>query len=274
VAVVLLTGGTSGIGFAAAKQLSAAGDEVFVAARRAGERELPERCIPLTLDVADPSAAQTAVDAVLERAGRLDALVNNAGTGPIGPFEEADDTEAHRIFEVNLFGPLRLMRAAIPVMRAQGGGRIINVTSLNDLLPAPFASLYSATKAALATASNAIDAEIHRFGISVSVIAPGFFRTEMAEAQLSYSVDADSLYRVESQRLQADVPKRLDGAGDPDDVGRAIFECIHAPDAPSRVIVGLDALGFEKLVRGATPDELRQMLRDYCAQLTDPRTGP
>jgi NAD(P)-dependent dehydrogenase (short-subunit alcohol dehydrogenase family) len=267
VAVVLLTGGTSGIGLATAHRLAAAGDEVVVVARRPERAQLPEGCTTIAIDVADAGAADIAVSAVLERAGRLDALVNNAGTGPLAPFEETDDREAHRILEVNLFGPLRLMRAVIPVMRAQGRGRIVNVTSMNDFLPVPLGSWYSASKSALASASTAIDAEVHGFGISVCVVAPGFFRTDMAEALASYRVAADSPYRAASDAMQAENRERLGDAGDPDDVARVIVDCIHAPDPPARIIVGADAQHMEQLVRGATPGDLARMLRDYYAQL-------
>jgi NAD(P)-dependent dehydrogenase (short-subunit alcohol dehydrogenase family) len=269
VAVVLLTGGTSGIGLAAVHRLAAAGDEVFVVARRPERADLPDGCTTFAMDVADPNTAAAAVAAAVDRAGRLDALINNAGAGPVAPFEETDDAEVHRVFEVNVFGPLRLMRAAIPVMRARGGGRIVNVSSLNDTLPAVFGSIYSATKAALANASIAIDAEVHAFGISVSVVAPGLFRTAMADALPEYDFGPDSQYRAASNTLNAQNRERLAGAGDPDDVARAIFDCVHGATPPARVIVGLDALGMEKLVHGASSDDLRQMLRDYCTQLTE-----
>ena len=269
-AVVLITGGTSGIGLAAVRRLAAAGDNVFVAARRPDRAELPNGCTPLAIDVGDASAADAAMATVLDRAGCLDALVNNAGTGPLAPFEETSDAEAHRIFEVNLFGPLRLMRAAIPVMRAQGRGRVVNVSSMNDTLPAPFGSIYSASKAALASASAAIDAEIHGFGISVSVIAPGFFRSAMADALPSYEVAPESQYRAASETMKRQNRARLDTAGDPDDVARVIFDCIHSSDPPGRTIVGPDALGMDKLVRGATADDFTRMLRDYVAELSEP----
>ena len=269
-AVVLLTGGTSGIGLATTRRLVAAGDDVFVGARRPDRGDVPAGCTTFAMDVGDPDAAEDAVATVVERAGRLDALINNAGTGPIAPFEEMDDAETHRIFEVNVLGPLRLMRAAIPVMRAQGGGRIVNVSSMNDTLPAVFGSVYSATKAALANASVAIDAEVHAFGISVSVIAPGLFRSAMADALPSHDFGPDSLYRAASKTLQSQNRERLGSAGDPDDVARAVVDCVHNPKPPARVIVGLDALGMDRLVHDATSDDLRQMLRDYCTQISEP----
>jgi NAD(P)-dependent dehydrogenase (short-subunit alcohol dehydrogenase family) len=137
-AVILVTGGSSGIGLAAVRRLAAAGERVFCAARDPSRFPLPAGVTPIAVDIADPLAGDVAVRAVTDAAGRLDVLVNNAATESLAPLAEAGDAEAHRIFEVNVFGPMRLVRAAIPVMRSQGGGRIINVTSVNDVAPAPF----------------------------------------------------------------------------------------------------------------------------------------
>ncbi|MGH3160217.1 MAG: SDR family NAD(P)-dependent oxidoreductase [Streptosporangiaceae bacterium] len=169
--VVLITGGSSGIGLAAVRRLAAAGDRIFCASRSAASVVLPEGVTPVAVDIADPAACQAAVRSVVDVTGRLDVLVNNAGTGSLAPLEEASDEEAHRIFEVNVFGPMRLAQAALPVMRAQGGGRIVNVTSVNDVAPAPFGGWYSASKAALASLSAVLDAELHGTGIFVTVIA-------------------------------------------------------------------------------------------------------
>ena len=266
--IILVTGGSSGIGLATVRRLAAAGHRVFAASRNPTRAELPDGVTPLTVDVGDPSAAAPAIDAVLADAGRIDALVNNAGTGTIGPLEETSDDEVRRIFEVNLFGPMRLARAAIPAMREQGSGRIVNVTSMNDVLPAPFAAWYSSSKAALASASAVLDAEVHAFGISVTVVAPGFFRTEMAEALGDYQPPADSDYATALANLLAANQARLPTAGDPDDVAAAIQQCIEAEVAPARVVVGADAEAMVKLVDDNDPESFATLLRDFVAQLS------
>ena len=122
--VVLITGGSSGIGLATVRRLAEAGDQVFYASRKPATAPLAAEVTHVPLDLADPHACDAAVQSVVEAAGRLDVLVNNAGTAVLAPLEEGSDTEAHQTFEVNVFGPMRLIRAALPVMRAQGGGQI------------------------------------------------------------------------------------------------------------------------------------------------------
>jgi NAD(P)-dependent dehydrogenase (short-subunit alcohol dehydrogenase family) len=267
-AVVLVTGGSSGIGLATVKRLAAAGHQVFCGSRDPARASLPGAVIPLPMDIADPAAAPAAIRAVAAAAGRLDVLVNNAGTVSIGALEEAGDPEAHRIFEVNLFGPMRLVSAALPIMRAQGSGRIINVTSENDTLPAPFGGWYSASKAALASVSTVLDAEVHGLGISVTVVAPGLFRTAMADRLPEFEIPAGSAYAPALAAVRDQNAAGLADAGDPDEVARAIEDCIAASDPPARIVVGADAVDMDRIARQASADELARLMRGFVADLT------
>lgn len=264
----MVTGGSSGIGHAIVGRLARGGHEVFSASREPKRAPLPDGVTPVVLDVASAESARAAVDAVVAGAGGLDALVNNAGIGSLGPVEETSEEEAHQVLEVNFFGPLRLARLAIPVMRARGGGRIVNVTSMNDVLPAPFGSFYSASKAALASASYVLGAEVAAFGIRVTVVAPGLFRTAMADELGRRPVAPGSAYRAALEGLRGADGERLAAAGDPDQVAVAVEECLLSADPPARVVVGADAEGFEQLLRNASPEDLAAMLRDYVAQMS------
>jgi NAD(P)-dependent dehydrogenase (short-subunit alcohol dehydrogenase family) len=265
--VVLVTGGSSGIGLAIVRRLAAAGHQVFSASRNPDRPGRPGGVTPVAVDVGDPESGRAAIGAVVSAAGRLDVLINNAGAGEPGALEEIPDQRAHEIFEVNLFGPMRLAAAAVPVMRAGGGGRIINVTSGNDTVPAPFAGWYSASKAALASASTVLDAEVHQFGIFVTVVAPGLFRTPMSERLADPLDSAGSRYAAALAALPARGAAALEHAGDPDEVARAIEACIAADDPPARLVVGGDAEQMIKMVQDAGPGGLARVLREYVAGL-------
>jgi NAD(P)-dependent dehydrogenase (short-subunit alcohol dehydrogenase family) len=267
--IVLVTGGSSGLGLATVRRLSAAGHHVYAASRNPGRGDLPAGVIPLVLDVASPDSTAAAFDSIMATSGGLDVLVNNAGAGSlVGPIEETIDSDAQHVFDVNLFGPLRLARMSIPVMRSRGGGRIINVTSMNDVLPAPFGGWYSSSKAALASASAVLGAEVRQFNIFVTVVAPGLFRTKMASDLQKRSVDPGSVYRMPLLGMRRQDSSRLEKAGDPDEVARAIEECMSSQLPPARIVVGQDAKSFEKLLQGSTADELSAMLVDYVRELT------
>ena len=166
-----------------------------------------------------------------------------------------------------MFGPMRLAAAAVPVMRARGGGRIINVTSANDIVPAPFGGWYSASKAALASLSTVLGAEVHGFGIFVTVVAPGLFVTPMSAALADPGDHAGSRYAAALGALPGRAATALEHAGDPDDVARAIEDCIAAADPPARIVVGEDAQELIKKIQDATPDEVAAIMREYVAGL-------
>jgi NAD(P)-dependent dehydrogenase (short-subunit alcohol dehydrogenase family) len=265
--VVLITGGSSGIGLATVRRLADAGHQVFYASRKPAAVPLAAEVTHVPLDLADPQACDAAVQSVLDAAGRLDVLVNNAGTAVLAPLEEGGDVEAHRTFEVNVFGPMRLIRAALPVMRAQGGGRIINVTSVNDIALAPFGGWYSASKAAMAGLSMVLGAELQGSGIFVTVVAPGLFVTGMSEQLPFARVADDSRYTAAFEKLRAESAAELLMAGDPDEVARAIADCIAAPEPPARIVVGADGVAMDETVRKASAEDLATMLREYVASL-------
>ena len=266
-AVVLVTGGSSGIGRATVQRLVSAGDRVFSMSRRPTP---VDGATSIELDLLDPSAAGEAVAAVVADAGRIDAVVNNAGRGTLGPIEDVSDDEVAAMFGVNVFAPLRLARAALPHLRAAGGGRIVNVTSMNDVLPAPYGGHYSASKAALASASRVLDAEVRPTGVSVTVVAPGLFLTAMAEALDSYTIDPSSPHATAFANLLAAAPARLPTAGDPDVVAQAIESVLRADDPPARVVVGDDARAMSDWLAGLDDESLATALRSYVQSLSTP----
>jgi NAD(P)-dependent dehydrogenase (short-subunit alcohol dehydrogenase family) len=266
--VVLITGGSSGIGLATVRRLAEAGDQVFYASRTPAAVPLAGNVTHVPLDLADPRACEAVVQSVAEAAGRLDVLINNAGTAVLAPLEEGGDAEARQTFEVNVFGPMRLIRAALPVMRAQGGGRIINVTSVNDIAPAPFGGWYSASKAALASLSAVLGAELHGSGAFVTVVAPGLFRTAMSEQLPSCQVADGSGYARAFETLRGLNAAELESAGDPDEVASVIEDCIRAAEPPARVVVGADGVAMDEALRQSSAEDAAKLLREFVAGLS------
>ena len=248
---VVVTGGSSGIGLAAVRRLVADGHRVFSASRHPERAELPPGATPLVCDVADRDCTK-ALDAVIAETGGIDALVNTAGMGEIAALEDGTADAARQILVVNLLGPMRLARAAVPLMRECGGGNIVNVTSLNDVFSPPFGGWYSASKAGLAAASYSLAAEVKQFGIHVTVIAPGLFATDMVDQLRTFDWPAGSPYRRVLEAMKTMQAERITTAGDPDEVGAAIAAVIAADDPPVRIVVGEDAQAL--LAAGVDPN--------------------
>ena len=173
-AVALVTGASTGIGRVTAKALQEAGFRVFGTSRRAAA-ERADGVNMLTCDVTDDASVAKLVDEVLTKAGRIDLLVNNAGIGLLGGAEESSIAQAQALFDVNVFGVLRMTNAVLPAMRRQGKGRIINMSSILGLIPAPYNALYASTKHALEGYSESLDHELRTFGIRVVLVEPGYY---------------------------------------------------------------------------------------------------
>jgi short-subunit dehydrogenase len=178
--VALVTGASRGIGRATAKALKNAGFQVFGTSRRAVSQS-PDGITMLIGDVTDNASVAKLVDEALADSGRIDPLVNNAGVGLLGGAEESSIAQAQELFDVNLFGVLRVTNAVLPTMRRQASGRIINMSSVMGLIPAPYLALYASTKHALEGYSESLDHELRAFGIRVVLVESAYTRTSFED---------------------------------------------------------------------------------------------
>jgi short-subunit dehydrogenase len=179
----IVTGASSGIGKATAEALARAGFAVFGTSRRRPENG-PKQVTMLTCDVTDDDSVNRLVSDVLAQSGRIDLLVNNAGIGLLGGAEESSLDQVRTLFDVNLFGVMRVTNAVLPSMRQNGGGHIINISSVLGFLPAPYSAHYGATKHALEGYSESLDHETRAFNVRVSLIEPGFTRSAFDQSAL------------------------------------------------------------------------------------------
>ena len=178
--VALVTGASSGIGYATAKALQSAGYRVFGTSRRAAAQR-SDGVTMMTCDVTDDTSVAKMVADVLAEAGRIDLLVNNAGMGLFGGAEESSTSQAHALFDVNVFGLFRVTNAVLPTMRRQRQGKIVNLSSVQGFIPAPYFALYSSTKHAVEGYSESLDHELRPFGIRVVLVEPAYTRTSFEE---------------------------------------------------------------------------------------------
>ena len=258
-----ITGTSSGFGQAFAEHALAQGHNVVATARRTETLEgivakAPDRVLPLKLDVTRPDAAKVTVEAAIARFGRVDVLVNNAGYGIVGAFEETPDDEQRAQMETNFFGAMNVTRAALPVLRAQRSGAIVNISSLGGQLSFAGFSAYSASKFALEGASEALALEVAPFGIKVIVVEPGQFRTAFAGAGLRHMPQLDAYRNVVGGTRE--FAREMDGtqAGDPSKAAAAVFGALAADKTPLRLQLGADAVD-------AVREHAEGLLRDLGA---------
>ncbi len=179
----IVTGASSGIGKATAAALAQAGFTVFGTSRRTTGNG-PKQVSMLTCDVTDDESVKKLVSDVLAQTGRIDLLVNNAGIGLFAGAEESSVDQVRKLFDVNVFGAVRVTNAVLPSMRRNGGGRIINISSVLGLIPAPYSAHYAATKHAIEGYSESLDHETRAFNVRVSLIEPGFTKSAFDQSAL------------------------------------------------------------------------------------------
>jgi NAD(P)-dependent dehydrogenase (short-subunit alcohol dehydrogenase family) len=255
VPVALVTGCSSGIGFDTARELARRGHTVYAGVRgNLGEvqREIsaggPSGITVIQLDVTSEGDARQAVTRVAETHGTIDFLVNNAGVSMFAAIEQVSLDQDRRMFETNYFGPLRLIRLVLPLMRAHGGGRIVNVSSGAGWVPVPYLSTYSATKHALDAMTFCLAAETHDQGIKYTIISPGGYNSGVGGKlwQPEHASIEGTNYAATREAHLARWWKHVQGR-DPREVALSIANCLESDDPPIRAFVGDDVQGAAQM---------------------------
>jgi NAD(P)-dependent dehydrogenase (short-subunit alcohol dehydrogenase family) len=245
--VWFITGASSGFGEAFARYALAQGHAVVATAR--DPRKLahlveiaPQRVLAQRLDVTDAAQAHEAVAAARERFGRIDVLINNAGYGIVGAVEETPADALRALMDTNFFGAVEVTRAALPLLRSQRGGAIVNISSLGGQLSMPGFGAYSASKFALEGMSEALAQELAPFGVKVLIVEPGSFRTNLAGAAMQYMPALDDYAATVGPTR--DFAHGMDASqpGDPLKAAAAIDRALRADVTPLRLQLGQDAV--------------------------------
>jgi NAD(P)-dependent dehydrogenase (short-subunit alcohol dehydrogenase family) len=258
--VWLITGTSSGFGRSIAQAALEHGDSVVATARRVEAlADLADdgRVHAVSLDVTDAAQRDAAVEQAIERFGRIDVLVNNAGRTQVGAVEETTDAELRSLFDLHFFGPAALTRAVLPRMRAQGGGAIVQISSVGGQITAPGFGAYCATKFALEGLTQALADEVAGFGIRTLIVEPGAFRTGLFRPSAAYE-SAEMPEYADIVGPTREYVRNNDGLqqGDPGKAAQAIIAALDADEPPLRLVLGEDALGNIRSRLAQLSDEL------------------
>ncbi|HEY0255499.1 MAG TPA: SDR family NAD(P)-dependent oxidoreductase [Kofleriaceae bacterium] len=252
-----ITGSSRGLGKSLVQAAIAAGDTVVATARDPKQLPVHERIIPLALDVTDPGAARESMGKAVERVGTLDVVVNNAGQGFLGAFEEMTVDEFDQQIDLNFTGVVNVTRAALPVLRKQRSGHLIQISSVGGRMGAPGLSGYQAAKFAVEGFSEVLWHELKPIGVKVTIVEPGGFRTDWAGASMKWATPIPDYKGV--REFREHVMKGIGAElGDPDRGAKAIVELAHAETAPLRLPLGSDAYTYLKLSYESSLAELER----------------
>ncbi len=257
--VILITGASSGIGKVTATYLSGKGFKVY-GTSRSPEKYKDQIFKMIALDVTRPESIREAVETVIDREGRIDVLINNAGKGITGAVEETPTEEMRKAFETNYFGVIEMMKAVIPHMRKQRLGLIINVTSIAGYMGLPFRGIYSAIKGAVEITTEAIRMEVKEFGITVTNIAPGDFATNIAASRYHTPVFENSPYREIYQKNIELMDQHVDQGSDPIEMAEIIYRIIQTKEPKIHYKVGSFLQKISIVLKRILPDKYYEKL--------------
>jgi len=257
--VILITGGSSGIGKSIGEYLSENGFIVY-GTSRSPEKYTNSKFPILKLDVANTETINSAVQTVINNEGRLDVLINNAGAGITGPLEEIPEHEIKNNFETNFFGPINVIKAALPQMRKQHYGLIINITSIAGYMGLPYRGIYSASKGALELITEAFRIELKPFNINMTCVAPGDFATNIASGRYHAPVLDGSPYKETYGKSLKLMNEHVDAGKDPLEMAKAILAIIDTTKPKVHYKVGEFMQKFSIVLKRILPDTVYEKM--------------
>ncbi|WP_223547974.1 MULTISPECIES: SDR family oxidoreductase [Aestuariivivens] len=257
--IVLITGGSSGIGKSVGEFLIEKGFVVYGTSRY--PERYPESRLPLLkMDVKAVETINNTVKTIIEKEGRLDVLVNNAGAGITGPIEEIPEKEIKANFETNFFGPINVIKAVLPHMRLQQSGLIINITSIAGYMGLPFRGVYSASKGALELITEAFRMELKPFNVHMTNVAPGDFATNIAAGRYHAALKTDSPYKDVYGKTLNLMNAHVDSGSDPNLMAMAIFKVIRTKSPKVHYKVGEFMQKVSIVLKRILPDTIYEKL--------------
>jgi NAD(P)-dependent dehydrogenase (short-subunit alcohol dehydrogenase family) len=269
--VAVVTGSSSGIGLAASLALAKNGYLTYATIRNLAKQDsiqsiaekerLPVRTVQL--DVTDENSVKNTIQSIISESGRIDLLVNNAGYGLTGAFEDIEIDEIKALYETNVFGVIRVTQAVLPIMRKQGSGRIINISSGAGRIGFPGSSAYVSSKFALEGLSESMAFEVEQFGIKTVLVEPGFVRTNFAEniAIAKKAQEPRSPYSQMMQMMSSNRDRMFENASDADLIAAVVVEAATAKEPNLRYLAGKDVQQMVAAKKSMSDEEFQNMIR-------------
>lgn len=262
--VWFITGSSRGLGKSLTEAVLAAGDRVAATARDPGQlndlaAKYPDSAYPLRLNVTEKDQIVSAVEMTIQKFGRIDVLVNNAGFGIIGAAEAYSDEQVRSQLETNLFAPIEITRVVLPYMRRQGSGRIIQISSIGGRVGNPGLTIYQAAKFGLGGFSEALAKEVRPLGIWVTSVEPGGFRTG-AFASMTTAPEIEGYQKTVGVRQELFKSSNFIAPGDPGKAAKAIIGLVDSPEPPVHLVLGSDAIARIKQAHAAGSEEMEKWL--------------
>jgi NAD(P)-dependent dehydrogenase (short-subunit alcohol dehydrogenase family) len=258
--VVLITGASSGLGKATASHLADLGYVVYGTCRNPNQNETPPNYKLISLDLNQPTSIQSAVEELLGEEGRIDVLINNAGSGIIGPMEELEIDALRANFETNCYGPLLLMQKVLPVMRKQKEGFVVSITSIGCAMGLPFRGAYSASKGALSLLTESLRIEVKPFGINMCTVAPGDFVSDIASRRYYAPQKKQSPYEAIYKRNLATIDAHVSSGIQPEVIAHKIARILPQKNPKVHYRVGAPLQKFSVVLKGILPSRLFEKL--------------
>ena len=256
--VILITGTSSGFGRTIAEKLHFEGYTVIGTSRNA--EKISSDYLTIKLDINDYEASKSEVDQIINKYGKIDILINNAGVGVTGPLEETSSDDIKKAFKTNLFGPIEIIKKCIPSMRNEKKGLIINITSILAYFGTPFRGVYSATKSSLEIIGEVFNMELNKFNINVVNIAPGDFKTDIASRRIVTKLKESSFYFNDYNNSLKSVNTHVNKAKSPIEIAHLVFKIIKSNNPKIHYKAGSFIQKFSIILKRIMPDRLFQKL--------------
>jgi NAD(P)-dependent dehydrogenase (short-subunit alcohol dehydrogenase family) len=270
--VILVTGASSGIGLAIATACAAAGHRVYGTSRKAAEWEPLKNFHLLPMEVTDEQSVKRAVELIIERHGRIDAVINNAGSGFNGAAEDVSNTEVEANFRLNVIGPWNVCRAVLPSMRTQGGGTIMAVSSFAGQIGLPFRSVYASSKHALEGMMESLSTEVRRWNIRVVILQPAEFNTPIVQNRGS-AARTSAPYRADFHRINDQINRGVAAAPPPTAMGDVVLRVLNDPAPALRYRIAPFGTRISILLKRLLPSRLfeKMLIKRFGLDKAPPR---